>query len=202
MSIPVSEDDLRRLADLEPTATTATSRARLRMRRRQRRSRIVLAGGLAAMVIIGGIGVWRLGASSDSSTADLPTTVTSLPDPALIPPFLPADSCKQPPPSIAVFVRSDATPSESDAIRDYLTSIPGASAVTYIDQEEGFKEFKEANPPEMVAAIRPEDLLVSFRVVLEGSDAGSVAADIKTLPGVMEVVIDPCNPRTVDQTGG
>jgi hypothetical protein len=174
-------------------------------RRRQRPGRILLAACLAALVAIAGIGLWRLGSGAGSST-DEPTAVatTPVPDEADRSTASPGSQCAEPVPSLAVVLSLGATDAEIGAVRARLEGIPDATRLTYVDQDDAYDEFAQLfrDSPEMLDSVAPEDLPVSFRLSLGDSDPGSIAAELMSVPGVADVIVNPCELGSSDGTGG
>src|SRR5580765_4779241 len=68
---------------------------------------------------------------------------------------------------LEIFMKPDASPSESDAIEKQLSSMPDVKSVTYVDQQAAYKEFRRLfdNSPDITSAVVATDLPPSYRVV-------------------------------------
>src|SRR5581483_1858425 len=66
-----------------------------------------------------------------------------------------------------VFMKPDADPSQTAAIRAQLAAMPDIKRFSYCDQACAFGEFKQmfANTPEFTATVTQQDLPPSFRIV-------------------------------------
>jgi len=92
-----------------------------------------------------------------------------------------------------VFMKPDATPDQTEAIRTQLEAMKGSDIkrYTYVDQTAAFAEFKKmfANTPEFTDTMKQSDLPPSFRVVPTHPELISQIGDrVKDQPGVREVV--------------
>jgi len=108
-------------------------------------------------------------------------------------PLLSASRCADPRPSLVIYLRTNATPAEIDAVAEFLRSADGVERYDYLDQEGSYVEFSEifADSPEMVASVRPSDLPSSFTVVADESTARSLADP--GLPGIQKTFVMPCS---------
>lgn len=68
---------------------------------------------------------------------------------------------------LSVFMNSDATPGQIDAVRRTLEQMPEVRRFAFVDQEAAFAEFQRmfAGQPDLVESIKAQDLPPSFRVV-------------------------------------
>jgi hypothetical protein len=212
MNPPVTEDDLRRLSQLEPTPGDVDERVRARLRHRQRRSRTVLTLCLVGIVAILGAGLWQLGPSDGSSVADQPATdSTSLPSPSTtvvapapapeaaadeVESALPRSSCEDGGPSLVVFMDISATVAQIEGVRALVVDSAAVERSDFVDQDGAYEEFREAfaESPEMVASVSAEDFPVSFRVVLRVGAPDSALDELVDLPGVRTILAEPCSP--------
>jgi hypothetical protein len=187
MNAPVTEDDLRRLSQLEPDPGDVDERVRARLRRRQRRSRTVLTLCLVGTVAILGAGLWQLGPSDGSSIAEQPATDST---------SIPWSICEDGGSLLVVFLEIEATTSEIDAVAHQLTISSAVETLDFVDQDGAYEEFREAfaDSPEIVASISPEDLPASFRVVLRDGAPDSALDELVDLPGVRTILVEPCSP--------
>lgn len=92
-----------------------------------------------------------------------------------------------------VFMNADAEPAQDAAVRESLENSPAVESWIYVDQQQAYEEFRVlfARSPEMVAAVSPEILPPSFRVVPADPDAEAIRAlgsQFQDRPGVREVV--------------
>jgi cell division transport system permease protein len=89
-----------------------------------------------------------------------------------------------------VFMKPDADPSQTAAIRAQLTANQEVKKFTYCDQVCAFSEFKQmfAGTPEFTATVTQADLPPSFRIVPVHPELISQIGDqLKILPGVRDV---------------
>jgi cell division protein FtsX len=95
-------------------------------------------------------------------------------------------------PELVVFMNTDATSAQTDAVRAALDAGNGIGDVTYLDQQATFDEFEEqfADKPELIDSVTAEVLPPSFRVDADGLSTAEVetfGATLDELPGVREV---------------
>ena len=92
---------------------------------------------------------------------------------------------------LSIFMLPEASPSQSEAIERDLAQMPEVKKVTYVDQQEAFREFKRmfANSPDLVESVEAKDLPPSYRVVPKNADfVDVVGRRFENQPGVKEVV--------------
>jgi len=92
---------------------------------------------------------------------------------------------------LSIFMLPEASPSQSEAIERDLAQMPEVKKVTYVDQQEAFREFKRmfANSPDLVESVEAKDLPPSYRVVPKKADfVDVVGRRFENQPGVKEVV--------------
>ena len=92
-----------------------------------------------------------------------------------------------------IFMNAEASPEQLAAIQDDLLTSPEVSRVTFFDQDDAFREFKELfeGTPEIIETVSPEVLPPSYRVVPAETNAALVealAGQYEGRPGVREVV--------------
>src|SRR3954463_8017727 len=70
---------------------------------------------------------------------------------------------------VSIFLKVDVTQGQRDALKAELTADPLVQRVTYISQEEAYKQFtvQFRAAPDLVNATKPESLPESFRVKLK-----------------------------------
>lgn len=93
---------------------------------------------------------------------------------------------------VVVFLSPDAEPRQVDAVRTRLREVEGVAEMSYTDAEAAFAEFVEMfeHDPEMVAAVNPDILPTSFRIVMSpGADLPETTVD--GMAGVYRVVRSP-----------
>ena len=89
-----------------------------------------------------------------------------------------------------VFMKPDADPTQTAAIRSQLTAMPDIKRFTYCDQACAYGEFKKmfANTPEFLDTVNQVDLPPSFRVVPQHPDLISgIGSRFANQPGVRDV---------------
>ena len=92
-----------------------------------------------------------------------------------------------------IFMNAEASPEQLAAVQDDLLTSPEVSRVTFFDQDDAFREFKELfeGTPEIIETVSPEVLPPSYRVVPAETNAALVealAGQYEGRPGVREVV--------------
>ena len=105
---------------------------------------------------------------------------------------------------VRVFLNSDATQQQIDAVRQDLADSPEVERTTYVDQQASYEEFKQlfADQPELVSSVKPEDLPPSFRVVPVDKQAQVVEElgnQFKGKPGVKSIAFASATIRAVQQ---
>ena len=90
-----------------------------------------------------------------------------------------------------VWLQADATQDQIDTVGDALDG-PAIESARYITRQETYAEFQEywEDTPEILAAVEPEQLPTSFRVVPEDPELEVVQAladEYRLLPGVRDV---------------
>ncbi|XVU26537.1 permease-like cell division protein FtsX [Actinoplanes sp. CA-054009] len=92
---------------------------------------------------------------------------------------------------VSIFLRSDVTEAQRQAIDQAISSNPLVSERTYETREEALKRFQELwkDSPEFVKAVGPNSLPESFRVKLKDPEQYKTFADqIKGLQGIQDVI--------------
>ena len=92
---------------------------------------------------------------------------------------------------LSIFMQPEASPSQSEAIERELAQMPEVKKVSYVDQQDAFREFKRmfANSPDLVESVEAKDLPPSYRVVPKKADFVDVVGKrFENQPGVKEVV--------------
>ena len=92
---------------------------------------------------------------------------------------------------LSVFMLPEASPSQNEAIERELHRMPEVKRVSYVDQQEAFKEFRRmfANSPDLVESVEAKDLPPSYRVVPKKAEFVDVVGKrFERQPGVKEVV--------------
>jgi hypothetical protein len=98
---------------------------------------------------------------------------------------------------VLLFVNPAVTGDRITEIRDTLAGVPGVVAITYVDQQQAYEEFKVlfADSPEMLASVDPANLPSSFRVTVDDpARVDAVRAAAATLDGVGDVTEDTAPP--------
>jgi hypothetical protein len=156
-----------------------------------------VAGVVVLMMLVGGAC-----SGGGSSAPVVATAVTTGESSGVVDdssPALPASSCRDPRPSVIVWLELDVTAAQRRAIEDELTGTSGVDHVVYVDQVAAYAEFGEmfSSNPEMVASVDPADLPASLRVVLDAPVPLTVVDELAEMPGVRQTSIDPCEPQVV-----
>jgi len=91
-----------------------------------------------------------------------------------------------------VWLQPDATQDQIDTVSGALSESPAVESSRYITRQETFAEFEEywQDTPEILAAVEPEQLPTSFRVVPNNPELAVVqglADEYQLLPGVRDV---------------
>src|SRR5262245_17066754 len=75
-----------------------------------------------------------------------------------------------------VFVNPEASTDQIQAIERDLKDNPQVDKVTFFDKQQAYDEFKRLYPdtPELVDALRPEDMPTSYRVVPADADSNVI----------------------------
>src|SRR3954464_2516697 len=92
---------------------------------------------------------------------------------------------------VSIFLRSDVTDAQRQAIDQAISSNPLVSNKTYETREEAFDRFKElwADSPDFVKSIGPNSLPESFRVKLKDPEKYKTFADqIQNLQGIQDII--------------
>ena len=91
---------------------------------------------------------------------------------------------------LAIFLKPQATASETAAIGHELDATPGVKSVRYVNQQGAYKEFKTMfqGEPELVSVVTPTDLPSSYRIVpVNASNIQALGNQFKDAPGVATV---------------
>jgi cell division transport system permease protein len=92
---------------------------------------------------------------------------------------------------LSIFMQTDASPSQSDAIERELAKMPEVKHVKYVDQEGAYSEFKQmfSNSPDMLESVQAKDLPPSYRVVPRQAElVDTIGERFKKREGVKDVV--------------
>ena len=103
-----------------------------------------------------------------------------------------------------IFLNSDATQAQIDALGADLGKSPEVKSYKYVDQKAAYAEFTRlfSDSPEMIDSIKPEDLPPSYRVEPVNKDVDSVdslGATYNGRPGVERVVFASKTIRLIQQ---
>jgi cell division transport system permease protein len=91
---------------------------------------------------------------------------------------------------LAIFMSTNATQAETEAVASQLRSMPEVKSFHYVDQPQAYQEFKTlfAGDPGFVNVVHQTDLPTSFRVVPQRpSQAEVLGNQFKNQPGVTSV---------------
>jgi len=92
---------------------------------------------------------------------------------------------------LSVFMKSDSTPEEMDAITRELRAMPEVKRVKFVSKEDAYKEFRKmfSNSPDMLESLTPDKMPPSFRVVpRQAESVDLIGGRFKNRPGVLDVV--------------
>lgn len=103
-----------------------------------------------------------------------------------------------------VFMNTNATQAQIDAVGQDLNSSPEVQKVVYVNQDAAYQEFKQlfADSPEMLSSVTPADLPTSYRVepVNKNVDAiQSLGSKYTKMAGVKQVVFASKTIRLIQQ---
>src|SRR2546423_10502011 len=92
---------------------------------------------------------------------------------------------------LSIFMQTDASPSQSDAVERELSKMPEVKHVKYVDQDGAYAEFKQmfSNSPDMLESVQAKDLPPSYRVVPRKAElVETIGERFKKREGVRDVV--------------
>ncbi|MFU8870493.1 permease-like cell division protein FtsX [Micromonospora sp. SL4-19] len=92
---------------------------------------------------------------------------------------------------VSIFLKTDAPPEQRDALKAKLDGDPLIKNVTYVDKAEAYKRFQQmyADAPDLVNAIKPDQLPESFRLTLVNPEQyKNIYDQYKDSEGVDEIV--------------
>jgi len=92
---------------------------------------------------------------------------------------------------LSIFLKTDVTDAQRDAVGQKLSSLPDVKSVRFVDKPHAFQEFRTmfANTPDLVNSVGTSDMPPSFRVVpLKAEDVQAIGDLFKDKPGVRDVV--------------
>ncbi|WP_433301203.1 permease-like cell division protein FtsX [Actinoplanes sp. CA-030573] len=92
---------------------------------------------------------------------------------------------------VSIFLRSDVTEAQRNAIDQAITNDPLVKDKTYESREEAFARFQQlwADSPDFVKSVGPNSLPESFRVKLKDPEKYKTFADkINGMPGIQDVI--------------
>ncbi|MBU8857585.1 MULTISPECIES: permease-like cell division protein FtsX [unclassified Micromonospora] len=108
------------------------------------------------------------------------------------------------PVDIRVFLRQEITDQQRLDLRDALRSDPLVRSVTFQSRDEAYARFKEMyrNSPDLVHAVKPEQMPESFQVALtRAKDFSELMANFHDRDGVDQILGNPC-PASSDSGEG
>ena len=99
-----------------------------------------------------------------------------------------------------VWMDPTATDRQIDDVRMWLAAHQSLNEIRFVDQEETYQEFAEfwADDPEVIDAVTPEELPLSFRGTMSSNDT-SFRAEAEARPGVLKV--DQADPERSGDLG-
>ena len=91
---------------------------------------------------------------------------------------------------LSVFLKPDVDPTQVDAVKQQLTSMPEVKKFSYVDQDAAFKEFKQiVNVKDYNDVVTAKDLPPSYRVVPRKAElVDTIGERFRNQPGVQQVV--------------
>ncbi|SCL28332.1 cell division transport system permease protein [Micromonospora nigra] len=92
---------------------------------------------------------------------------------------------------VSVFLKSDVTPEQSEAIRARLDADPLVEEVTFVNKEEAFKRFQEMfrDSPDLLSAVKADVLPESYRLKLvDPQQYKTISEQYGAVEGVDQVV--------------
>jgi len=92
---------------------------------------------------------------------------------------------------LSVFMKSDATPEEIDAVDRELRAMPEVKRVKFVTKDDAYKEFRKmfSNSPDMLESLTPDKMPPSYRVVpRQAESVDLIGGRFKDRPGVLDVV--------------
>ncbi|MFN8053469.1 MAG: permease-like cell division protein FtsX [Acidimicrobiales bacterium] len=151
-----------------------------RSRRRTHRRRAALGGAAVVLAVTSTVALWPAGGSQRVIAGAPSTTAPG------------AGRCRQwADADVIVYMNPGATPESIDAVGARLAHDPRVRSSRYLDDGATFELFKQifrSSRPEMIGAIRAEDLPTSYQVVLADVAAtASLVGDLTAMPGVYTV---------------
>lgn len=155
---------------------------------RRRRWRTLAVGG-AAMVVVAALGFANVAGSpeSDAPPAIVQARFASLLNPACQSPARDRAT------DVSVFLTFEVTDEQREAVDRALRSDPAGATVVYESNNQAYANFRKqfADAPDLVAAVKPEQMPESFRVTLHGR---FLTTEIDSMPGVDQVIGSVCPP--------
>ena len=92
---------------------------------------------------------------------------------------------------LSVFMKSDATPEEMDAVDRELRAMPEVKKVSFVSKQSAYDEFRKmfSNSPDMLESLSPDKMPPSFRIVpKQAEEVDLIGNRFKNRPGVLDVV--------------
>jgi cell division transport system permease protein len=92
---------------------------------------------------------------------------------------------------LSVFMKADASPTESEAVERELRAMPEVKRIKYVSQADAYEEFRRmfANSPEFQESLTVEQMPPSYRVVPHQAEQVDLIGErFDNRPGVEEVV--------------
>ncbi|MEU2613887.1 permease-like cell division protein FtsX [Micromonospora sp. NPDC007271] len=158
--------------------------------RRRRRHRLVAAAA-AGVATIAALGVVNVATPPGGPTPPetVPAAFATLVNPACESP------ARNTATDVSVFLTMDVTDQQRSAVNRELAADPVVRTVRFVSREEALARFRKTfeDKPELVAAVKAEQLPESFRIKLVGrSRYAGLAARVGRMPGVDEMVGSVC----------
>ncbi|MFJ1541684.1 permease-like cell division protein FtsX [Micromonospora chalcea] len=167
----------------------------------RRRRRLVTGGAAACLVMIAAVLVALN--LTPATREPVPPVVAAG---ALMPSADP--TCEQQwgdePVDIRVFLRREITDQQRLGLRDALRSDPLVRGVTFQSRDEAYARFEEMyrNSPDLVDAVKPEQMPESFQVTLtRAKDYSLLVANFHDRDGVDQILGGPCPAHSASGEG-
>ncbi|SCE69571.1 hypothetical protein GA0074695_0379 [Micromonospora viridifaciens] len=155
---------------------------------RRRRHRLVAAAA-AGVVTLAALGVVNVATPPSGPTPPetVPAAFAMLVNPACESPARGTAT------DVSIFLKMDVTDQQRSAVRRALAADPVVRTVRFVSREDALARYRKIfeDKPELVAAVKAEQLPESFRIKLAGQYAG-LAARIGRMPGVDDMVGSVC----------
>jgi hypothetical protein len=171
-------------SQVQPSANPSATIATLRPRHPSRRGFVIPTIAAAVVLVVAAaltVGVVLLRGESDSSVRTPATEPKETSSERLLP--LEADA--------TVYMRSDASPADVDAVRDFLLRSAEVRRFAYVDKATAYEDFKRRfrDRPDLVNSIDASALPATFRIIARDcATRPQLIQSLNTLAGVDEAI--------------